>query len=995
MLIGFVRQVMIAIDTIVYGLLEILFTLILDLSTFDIFTEATIRRFSERIYLILGIVMVFRIMISLVQLLVDPSKSKDTDKGAIGIYKRTAICLVLIVSIRPIFMLLKQVQEPIIEAIPKVFLGRGTTSSATDTSSNNSTQNQANIHSSDSEIGKTMANSGRLMAWYSFLPFFMYSDGCTGGSGQGVANLYGVIQDAQVDGGENTISSVAEAGKHVKDKKCGNSEDEDGYDFKYQFLLSTLVGGYLVYVMVSIALAVAIRTIKLSICQIIAPIPIASYIDPKLSEKTFWNWVNTTIKTYVDLFTRLVVVYFILYVFLTLFGSGEDALGFSGMVGRFDGDYVRASLVMIFIIVGLLQFAKDMPKFISKLLGVDEGFGDIAGMFKGEGWKTMAGAAGMVTGTAKALATGTANSWRTSKFNDNWRSKGAKAGLAAFSGLNALRHGATAALRTGIKTGAAVGDAKDKKFKDAYTGQYHAGDGITNAQLSALSTKSQTRARNHAANEEIKKQNERLSNMEAEKSRRTGERADAYSEAVRNTRRARAQQRTANSDFTRANNRNQTAQTALSGAQNAVDSINGDIETENTNYNTEIAKLNEQRDVMYQYASARLGYEEATDAVNQWTQKLRTAKNAGERAEAQTRLTQALQNQEKYRTDIEKISDANRDKGYTFGRTAQEAFDIYNASESAITAENARHNSEITRLNGNLNAANTTLTTAKNEADAAKAAFEAAKTKLDTENAAVAAAESAEAQALADVEAVRGEIAQEIKDANDAIANAQSQKVNLSALNAKNTMSEFIGLRTATGQDLIDFAQHTKEAKASFFTGEAFNKIEENISDLAGGPNGTRDVYDFKPKDGPTIHTSFTEMINARSRLNSPGSNGKVTISTSSGDVTLSSAEFNEYFKAAQKVAGRDYIDRCLQQPGTDGYIKNLTIVEAKKREIQTIATSALPKAEKDKLIGLINKSFGQYLLEATDRAETMRTQGEIQRDNEKLLESSKKDGSS
>ena len=107
--------------------------------------------------------------------------------------------------------------------------------------------------------------------------------------------------------------------------------------------ISTLVGAFLIYVLVTVALKIAIRAIKLSLCEILAPIPIVSYIDPKTSKQSFDKWVETSIKTYLDLFTRLAVVYFIIYVFTLLFTSQNSGLTkFQELIGQYNGDTGRA-----------------------------------------------------------------------------------------------------------------------------------------------------------------------------------------------------------------------------------------------------------------------------------------------------------------------------------------------------------------------------------------------------------------------------------------------------------------------------------------------------------------------------------------------------------------------------------------------------------------------------------------------------------------------------
>lgn len=372
MLHGFIRDFFLLLDKAVYTILSVIFQLIVDLANFRLFSNEAITSFSNRIYLILGIVMVFKLMISFIQMLINPDNMQDKEKGLGGILKRVVISLILIVMIRPIFDLSRQLQEKLLPIIPKVILA-------------------AKIDAFDD--GEVTTSAGRLLSYYSFIPFFYPYPGC-----EGESHLSGLGTDENA-----TIYSVNDITSKEAKLTCTYSTDDDGYLYRYQFGISTLVGAFLIYVLVTVALKIAIRAIKLSLCEILAPIPIASYIDPKTSKQSFDKWVETSIKTYLDLFTRLAVVYFVIYVFTLLFTSQNGGLTrFQQLVGQYNGDTGRALLVTLFIIVGLLYFAKEMPKFITGLLGIPEGFSDIGDMFKGQGWRALGGAAGMVKNTASA-----------------------------------------------------------------------------------------------------------------------------------------------------------------------------------------------------------------------------------------------------------------------------------------------------------------------------------------------------------------------------------------------------------------------------------------------------------------------------------------------------------------------------------------------------------------------------------------------------------------
>ena len=417
MVIDALRDIGGFIDKAIYWFVELLLQLILDLADTQIFSQSVITEFANRIYIILGLVMLFKIIISFIQILINPDKMDDKEQGVGNILMRVVISLLLIVLVPSIFSLARQLQSYIIPIIPKVVLG--TEAGSTD--------------------GDMMNTSGRAMAFYSYTAFFTYNNPeCNDGS------IYGTGNDPT----KVTVYDVPSAVESITDK-CDKSSDENGYRYKYDWPMSMIVGIYLVFMLVQIAVAVAIRAIKLGICEFIAPIPIASYIDPKTSKQAFDNWVSTSIKTYLDLFTRLIVVYFVVFVFMIIVADET----FDTILASVGGDTTRQALVVIAIIIGLLQFAKQAPKFISDMLGVKEGMGDIGGMFRGEGWKNIGKSIGTV-GSALAVPTGAALT-ATGNFINKIRNGGkirSALGSAVAGATSATIHGGVAALQ-GKKAG--------------------------------------------------------------------------------------------------------------------------------------------------------------------------------------------------------------------------------------------------------------------------------------------------------------------------------------------------------------------------------------------------------------------------------------------------------------------------------------------------------------------------------------------------------------
>ena len=105
----------------------------------------------------------------------------------------------------------------------------------------------------------------------------------------------------------------------------------------------------------------AVRAVKFGFLQLIAPIPIISMIDPKSSKSGMMSkWVKNCMNTYLGLFIRIAVVNFVVYIVNLVFSNKVAIPG--GEVGVF---------VQIVILFGALMFAKQAPKLLSDLTGID------------------------------------------------------------------------------------------------------------------------------------------------------------------------------------------------------------------------------------------------------------------------------------------------------------------------------------------------------------------------------------------------------------------------------------------------------------------------------------------------------------------------------------------------------------------------------------------------------------------------------------------------
>lgn len=157
--------------------------------------------------------------------------------------------------------------------------------------------------------------------------------------------------------------------------------------------ISSIVVGLIVIVYVLfLCIDVIVRKFKLMLLEILAPIPIISYTDPK--SEIFNEWSKMYLATFADLFIKLfaIKIGIVLLDFLTeQFSTSENGL-----------------LIKFFYIVAILLFIKAIPDMISKIFGLDVSggsFKDIFGMSK-KALGVGAAAAGAGVGAAIGTAVG-------------------------------------------------------------------------------------------------------------------------------------------------------------------------------------------------------------------------------------------------------------------------------------------------------------------------------------------------------------------------------------------------------------------------------------------------------------------------------------------------------------------------------------------------------------------------------------------------------------
>lgn len=396
-LADFCRGFLAILDSIGYFFLGGIFNIFFIVANASFFQGDVIDTFYSRIQMILGIFMIFRLTITFLQVIVNPDLFKDKQNGAASLVKRIAIMLILLSVIVPIdipntdnnplneqiskngilFGLLYQVQNSVVEdnILGKLILGYNL-------------ETDGNL-----QLGGGMSSVGDVITSQIARTF-----------------ITPTLNDGYDDVAEITENNVEEATKcptdarsymntsvtsgalldHINDT-CDSSGTET-YAFNYTGFGGVVVAIVMTIIIVGFTLDVAVRAIKLALLRLIAPVPIISYISPgQEKDGAFGNWVKTLTSTYLSLFIRLIIIYFGIYLIILLReGNLVTWVGTSS--------FITSALANIFIIIGILVFMKDAPKFFQDMLGI-KGDGKL---FSGIG--TMLGAAALTGGLAGSIS---------------------------------------------------------------------------------------------------------------------------------------------------------------------------------------------------------------------------------------------------------------------------------------------------------------------------------------------------------------------------------------------------------------------------------------------------------------------------------------------------------------------------------------------------------------------------------------------------------------
>lgn len=361
------------IDSAVYGLIDNAYNLIFSISSVTLNNDV-VEQIIRNMYILVGIFAFFRIALLLVNAIIDPEKLNEKGKGLPNILLRTIIMLVILVFLPILFEMAYEFQADVLgikkdeqtgdivengsgNLIERLILGKAisNTSGKVDSTPGDNFKNAAlsalitvDEEFTDGELQVPSAKNDWKGGYKS-------NENCTTKMCNRAINDW---NEMYVKGNMNikTLRNYISVNEKVENE---SGEKEKVYVYNYTVGVTTIAGGIIVYILLSFAIDIGIRVFQLAALEIVAPIFVTTFVDPQSASSGMFNrWLKEVGSTYANLFIRVACVSL-----LVLFASLLNEIEFFP-IGT------NSNWVKLFLMIGLLIFAKKAPKWLSDLLGI-------------------------------------------------------------------------------------------------------------------------------------------------------------------------------------------------------------------------------------------------------------------------------------------------------------------------------------------------------------------------------------------------------------------------------------------------------------------------------------------------------------------------------------------------------------------------------------------------------------------------------------------------
>lgn len=433
----------------IYGMIAAVFNIFNTLSQLNILSDFGIEDIYQRISMIIIIVMAFYITFEMVKYVVQPDMINDKSKGASNMVKKIVLVILLLAFTPKLFSIAYDLQGRVLRGhvIEKVILG------------------EKYVEADNDHWLKTAGSnfSANLFGMFFTLDTEKCPDGASTSSACSAAqeNIDGLL--SFISSGFN-INGIGNLLFLCESTLVLLSNMFNGHLINFSGLLALGVGIYVLWSLLVYSVELANRYFQLMYLQITAPIAIIGHLTPS-KDSMLSKWFKQCITTYLDLFIRILIINFVVFLCSLLHDklfANAGAVG-SAMSELTSGtDWTGGSIfwVYLFLIIGLFRFVSKAPKLLKELFpssggAASSGF-SLTEPFKsavGTGMHAIHGASRAIGGVVGAY-TGV-NTARKSAKNGALADQSKRSKL--WSGMKAGYHGA----KTGFSKGGSIKKANE------------------------------------------------------------------------------------------------------------------------------------------------------------------------------------------------------------------------------------------------------------------------------------------------------------------------------------------------------------------------------------------------------------------------------------------------------------------------------------------------------------------------------------------------------
>lgn len=372
-----------------------LFVALSDARLFNSSGPGLINEIYSRVGLLLGLIMLFKVIFSLIQMLLNPDLFSDKEKGVGNIAKRAIVVILLLGFTPSIFQGAFYIQGKVIDdnILARVILG---------------TDKQIKMETFGSTLSANLLGSFYVLNSYDL-------EGAEKECQQYKLTLAELRDYNKLDLLDSCLTKKLTTKKELVDSNLEVTTQDITYyviDFNLNGVFAVVVGGAVLWIVVMYCIYLGARVVQLAFLQIVAPLAIVSYLSPK-KDSGLEKWIKLCLSTFLDVFIRISVIYFISLIIYLLF-AGNNGEGIEMLEETSGASGFLLTMVKVAVLLGLLMVAKKIPDLIGEIfptLGVGKsalGFGiSWKKMTEGMlGWKQLTGAGKFAVGGVAGAAVG-------------------------------------------------------------------------------------------------------------------------------------------------------------------------------------------------------------------------------------------------------------------------------------------------------------------------------------------------------------------------------------------------------------------------------------------------------------------------------------------------------------------------------------------------------------------------------------------------------------